>query len=435
MLDCGFLTLAPNDKPALLDPELGQRLSYAQLIARAQKYQADFSTQQKALVAISITHKPESIAAYLGALAAKQAVLLLPPEYSPAQAMALCQLYQARFWWHENGAEWALQHFAQHQTHINNELALLLSTSGSTGSAKMVRLSWQNVQHNIGAICNALALNGQSHSVLHLPLAYAFGLSILHTHLAVGSTLLLWRLGWLHADFWPQLSAAHCQWLAGVPHHYDMLARLGLARLNNPQLRHFIQAGGKLSASTLAQLQPQLTQQQAQFFIMYGQTEAAPRMSILPLHQYPDKSATVGQALAGGQFSIEAEQIIYHGANVMLGYAHAAADLSLGDVQQGRLATGDSGALDAQGFLTIHGRIGRQVKIFGVRVNLDEVEQHFQPLPVAALLHHEQLHIFCAEKLSPANFGLPATAVFFHERALPRLSSGKIDYQQLAASL
>jgi acyl-CoA synthetase (AMP-forming)/AMP-acid ligase II len=190
------------------------------------------------------------------------------------------------------------------------------------------------------------------------------------------------------------------------------------------------------------------------FFVMYGQTEAAPRMATLPHGRLPEKLGAVGPALAGGAFTIltelgtpapvgEVGRVIYQGPNVMLGYAESRRDLALGDVMGGRLETGDIGRLDPDGYLTLTGRAKRFAKLYGLRLNLEEVEARFGVVGEAAAVERGDKIILFTEtpqqiaplisdvaaeyKIQSANFSLRAVA------ALPRKSSGKIDYVALEA--
>lgn len=109
---------------------------------------------------------------------------------------------------------------------------------------------------------------------------------------------------------------------------------------------------------------------------MYGQTEATARMAVLPPERLADKLGSAGLALPGGRLEADDDgEILYHGPNVMMGYADTADDLSRGDDLGGVLRTGDLGRVDPDGFLHITGRLKRMAKIFGIRVNLDDVER------------------------------------------------------------
>ena len=268
---------------------------------------------------------------------------------------------------------------------IHPGLFLLLPTSGSTGGRKFVRLSYRNIAANTASIIASLDLTATALAFLHLPLSYSFGLSILHTQLATGGGVIATGLGMMERGFWDLARQAEATLFPGVPYHYEMLARLGLARLDLPKLNMFLQAGGKLSAGLTAPLGRDIAARGGAFYIMYGQTEAAPRMTCFAAHRHPDKIGSAGPAIPGGRITIEDGEIVYRGGNVMMGYAAQRSDLALGDTQQGVLHTGDLGALDSDGFLTITGRKQRFAKLYGLRIALDEIERLLRPMAQVAV--------------------------------------------------
>jgi len=175
---------------------------------------------------------------------------------------------------------------------------------------------------------------------------------------------------------------------------------------------------------------------------MYGQTEATARIAILPPEYLPDKAGSVGRALPGGKLRIEDGEIVYSGPNVMMGYAEGRADLSLGDVLGSTLHTGDLGRLDDDGLLYVTGRLKREAKLFGLRVNLDELESMVRVHGPAAIIGGvDRLSIYCEfdEELFPACRAELASKLRIHAHAfhfqrierIPTHASGKIDYSSL----
>jgi acyl-CoA synthetase (AMP-forming)/AMP-acid ligase II len=231
--------------------------------------------------------------------------------------------------------------------------------------------------------------------------------------------------------------------MAFVPYQYEMLRRLRFDPAKYPALRTLTQAGGRLRTDVVTEFAQRMATVGGKLYVMYGQTEAAPRMATLPPERLADKLGSVGQALPGGSFAIEDDEVVYRGPNVMMGYADTAADLAKGDEQGGVLRTGDLGRLDDEGFLFLTGRLKRMGKVFGVRINLDDVEKNF---PVAAVAGDDKLHVF-AEGLSDDDarglrtkisewLGTHFTGVIVRSvDALPLLPNGKIDYRALESSL
>jgi acyl-CoA synthetase (AMP-forming)/AMP-acid ligase II len=266
---------------------------------------------------------------------------------------------------------------------LHPDLRLLLSTSGSTGARKFVRLSDRNIVSNAGAIAGYLSLTETDRAPLALPLSYSFGLSVLNSHLAVGASLVLTEGPVMSEAFWQSFAKTGCTSFSGVPQTFALIARGGQLDRDYPQLRYVTQAGGKLSPEAVRDLAALGRKRGWDFFVMYGQTEAAPRMAYLPPDLAMSHPAAIGRAIPGGTITVEDEtgtvprgtegELVYEGPNVMMGYATETADLAR---PQGatRLRTGDLGYENEAGLLVITGRRSRFLKLSGKRVSLDEIE-------------------------------------------------------------
>ncbi|KAB8197852.1 AMP-binding protein [Nonomuraea phyllanthi] len=319
------------------------------------------------------------------------------------------------------------------------DLAVLLATSGSTGNPKLVRLSRQAVLANASAIATALSITPGELAPTSLPLHYSYGLSVLNSHLVAGAGVMLTEAGLLERSFWTHLDAHGCTSLAAVPYQYEMLRRLRYDRSEHPTLATLTQAGGRLGPELVTEFAAQADR----FFVMYGQTEATARIAVLPPDRLADKPGCAGLAVPGGRLEIDDGEIVYHGPNVMMGYAETAADLARGDDLGGVLRTGDLGRLDSEGFLHITGRLKRIAKIFGVRVNLDDVERLLRgSVPVAATSGDDRVTVW-AEGLDAAGCAGLARRLGAELRvhwsgfdvrgidSLPLLATGKVDYRAL----
>ena len=361
-----------------------------------------------------------AVARYLAALRLEKPVVLLDPDLDHS---ALIQRYTT--------------------DEVHPDLALLLTTSGSTGDPKLVRLSRSAVLANAGQVADSLGVTGDDVAITTLPLFYSYGLSVLHSHLLRGATVVLERTGMMQKDFWAAVGEHGVTSMAFVPYQYEMLRRLRFDPAKYPSVRTITQAGGRLRTELVTDFAGRMDAVGGRMFVMYGQTEAAPRMACLPVSSLPGKLGSVGRAMPGGAFAISDDEVVYRGPNVMMGYAHTAADLARGDDLAGVLRTGDLGRLDDEGYLFITGRIKRMGKVFGVRINLDDVEREF---PVAAVAGDDRLHVF-AEGLSADEaralrtkiaewLGTHFTGVDVRTiEALPLLANGKTDYRALEASL
>ena len=235
---------------------------------------------------------------------------------------------------------------------------------------------------------------------------------------------------------------------------YEMLERLRFERMDLPSLRYISQAGGKLPPERALRFADITSKKGIRFFIMYGQTEATARISYVPPEYVQTKYMTIGKAIPGGQLTLVDEhgsvivepnvpgELVYQGGNVMMGYAESAADLGLGDELNGRLATGDIGYYDDDRFVVISGRLKRFIKLFGNRVNLDEVEGflHLMKYDCACGGDDEKLVIAVTSPDLPQEIGRlvseryrfhPSVLSFRIVESIPRNESGKILYGQL----
>lgn len=269
---------------------------------------------------------------------------------------------------------------------LYEELGLLLTTSGSTGSPKLVRQSYTNIQSNAESIAEYLQLDEEERPITTLPMNYTYGLSIINSHILKGATILLTTSTIMAKDFWTFMKDNKATSFGGVPYTYEMLKRLRFFKMDLPDLKTFTQAGGKLAPELHKEFAEYAQAQGKHFIVMYGQTEATARMAYLPHEKALEKYGSMGVAIPGGKFTLidvngqaveEAEvvgELVYEGTNVTLGYAECGADLNKGDERNGRLETGDMAKYDEDGFFYIVGRKKRFLKLFGNRVNLDEID-------------------------------------------------------------
>jgi acyl-CoA synthetase (AMP-forming)/AMP-acid ligase II len=274
---------------------------------------------------------------------------------------------------------------------IDMNIALLLSTSGSTGESKQVLLSYQNIQANVDSICAYLPMQMADVTITTLPFNYSYGLSIINTHLAIGACIVMTQFSMMQREFWLLFEQAKVTNFGGVPHSYDMLIRLKFTSKALPNLRYFTQAGGKLAAKRVKHLAAYAAAEKKAFVVMYGQTEATARMSYAFQDKLLLKPDTIGQAIPGTRLHLvdnEGSQItsperqgelIFYGDNVMIGYASSITDLR-GRLALHNLHTGDLGYQDVDGDFFISGRIKRFIKLFGERISLDKVQTSLQQI-------------------------------------------------------
>lgn len=444
MVGLPFLDRADPASKCLWDDTSSHWISYGELKQQTADWQQRLACD-KSLVFLYARNDIPSVAALMGATAAEHAVALLDPNLPDAAKAALHERYSPEFIIDCGAAEPIIAN-DRNALGLHPNLCLLLSTSGSTGSPKFVRLTLENIVSNAGAIAQVLATNAMSVAAAHLPLHYSFGMSVLTSHLFAGGSIRLTNSGFMDRGFWAEMKAAGITQLQGVPFHFQMMEKLGYPRIDLPALKTLVQAGGHLDVSSRGKAHQFMEDRAGSFCVMYGQTEASPRMTTLPHSDFPLAPASVGPPLPGGALEIEEPdekgrgEVLYRGPNVMMGYAERREDLAKGDELHGLLRTHDLGFLDDGGRLTLTGRASRSGKVYGLRVNLDEVEKLASSVrPAAVIQCGEGLCIFHEGSesgdllaLLNARFTLPAAAYrFIQIEHLPRTERGKIDYRAL----
>ncbi len=337
---------------------------------------------------------------------------------------------------------------------------MLLSTSGTTGSPKLVRLSHANVLANARAIVDYLELTERDVAPTVLPMHYCYGLSVVHSHLLAGASLLLTEDSVVDASFWADVRRHGATSLAGVPYTFELLDRVGFADMELPQLRYLSQAGGRLAPEDVRRYARLGRERGWDLFVMYGQTEATARMAYLPPLLAETAPGTIGIPVAGGSFTIEplperplagpsdpeVGELVYHGPNVMLGYAESPADLALGRTVT-ELRTGDIGHQREDGLFEVVGRRSRVAKVFGLRLDLDHVEQVLAARGVVAAAADGDGRLVLAicsgaapvdtarvTRLVRDELGLPPSGLrLVTPTEMPRLPNGKTDYRAVRA--
>lgn len=287
-----------------------------------------------------------------------------------------------------NILDYSLVHLSyEEENNLHNDLGLLLPTSGSTGSPKLVKLSYKNIFFNANSISKYLSIDEKERPITSLPMHYSFGLSVINSHIIKGATILLTDNSLVEKDFWEFMKTYKATSFSGIPYSFEILKKLRFINMSLPYLNTITQAGGKLNDNLNLEFSEYCNRQGKRFFVMYGQTEASPRMSYLPYKDSISKLGSVGVAIPGGEFSLIDEtgdtidehekegELVYKGKNVSMGYSVLREDLAKGDENYGTLLTGDIAKRDIDGYYYIVGRKKRFIKLFGIRVNLDEIER------------------------------------------------------------
>lgn len=437
------------DRPCLRDG--GKALSYAETLALGRSLITGLD-RPRSLVILRCSLTAECVAAYVALLDAGHVPLLLEADLAGELVEHLAGLYcvdaivdpahgiDRR----EGGAA------------LHPDLALLLTTSGSTGSPKLVRFSRAGVLANAQAIAQSLALDAGERPLLHLPMSYSYGLSVIHSHLVTGGCIGLTRHGVMEPGYFDDLTAHEATSIAGVPFHYAALRRL-LGKIQTSTLRTLTQAGGRLDPKLVAFFAEWAELSGRRFVVMYGQTEAGPRITLLPPESARSAPEAIGLPLPGVTVHLLGEdgrpvadgepgEMVVESPGVMMGYAQGPDDLALGDVLGGRLATGDIALRGSDGLLRIVGRASRIVKVFGLRVNADEVEQRLAALGHQAVCFgaEDALRVLLESEADTAAvrqqlvelFSLPPRGIEVRLAAAPvaRAPSGKLAASTLEAA-
>ena len=460
-----------NEQIALIDASSATSISYQQLAVKVDEFvetlNADKNTTGKELVFIESRNSITSVICYLACLKANKTVYLLE-NLTEHMTVALINLYHPHILINAAGD---IQRHSNRYYPLHRDLMLLLSTSGSTGTPKFVKLSAMNIQSNAESIAEYLQLTASDIALAHLKLHYSYGLSILHSHLQVGACIVFTDYSVKDDGFWHDLQRYSATSFAGVPYTFETLLKTRFDFQHYPSLRYVTQAGGKLEPHLVKQYALQAMANGVDFIVMYGQTEAAPRISYLPPELASQFPGTIGHAIPHGELFIvdnqgetilthdEPGELAYRGANVMMGYAEQLADLAKNETPS-VLLTGDIACRTEHDLFYIVGRTKRFVKLFGLRINLDDVQSFvktYHPhsavtgsdsgIIVALEMHtdtgctNSSAHDMTCDKLAiqemlgalSASYALPRDSFEITIlESIPLLASGKYDLNMIA---
>ena len=341
----------------------------------------------------------------------------------------------------------------------NTNLALLLTTSGSTGSPKVVKISKNNLLSNTLAISKYLRLSSEDRHITTLPMNYTYGLSCINTFLFSGASIVINNHSILEKSFWELINKFRPTSISGVPYTYEIFNKIGIEKLLSTSIKVLTQAGGKLDRKLLIKYGDLCKKNSCLFYVMYGQTEATARMSYLPPEKLLEKIDSIGIPIPGGQFEIDKStsinsefetdkeygELVYMGENVSLGYAESFNQLNNKDDFKSVLHTGDIGYKDKDGFYYVVGRKNRFAKICGIRVSLKDIEDFLEFLDTNCLALSDDkklvVYIECdnlrtdkneIKKIIVEKTTLPPLSIEIKLiPEFPRKENGKINYQEL----
>lgn len=385
-----------NNTTAFIDTD-GNALSQKDLF----DFSALFFKQigKRTLIFILSENTFGSVAGYVASLETKVVPLLLNAATETELRAHLISVYKPEFLWvpermiaevdYEAVFHWqgySLLKTGFETPFLYEDLSLLLPTSGSTGSPKLVRHSYSNIEENAKNIGQVFDIKATDRSMAILPMYYTMGLSVITSYLYAGATVLLYNGSLTEAVFWKFLKEQKATVFTGVPYSFEILSKLRFLRMDLPDLKIISQGGGKLSPELFNDFAAYAEKNHKKFIATYGQTEGTARMAFLPAAYATTKIGSIGKAIPNGELllidangneildSDVSGEMVYRGKNVTLGYAVNLEDLEKGDERKGILNTGDIAIRDKDGFYYIVGRISRFLKLYGTRVGLDEME-------------------------------------------------------------
>ena len=377
-----------------------ENISYKNLLVESGKFAS--KVKNRSLIFILIDNDLESIVALIGSEISNSVIMLLPPNINHKALLKLVSLYSPDYIFVNKQVKLKIDNFESLYTYfsyellkikkffvkkIDEELLLLQTTSGSTGSPKNVKLSYNNIISNTQSIIIDLKISSNDISITTLPPSYVYGLSIINTHLKVGAKIILNKSSVIEKNFWKKLLSNKVNNFGGVPYIYEIILKIGLKDEFFKFLKYSTIAGGHLDNNLKLSLLDFYEKLGISLITMYGAAEATSRMSYLPTEYSRKKIGSIGKPISNGTFLLENEnkkiikkpncngELIYKGENVCLGYANSSEDLIKKDINNSVLRTGDIGYFDKDGFFYIVGKKSRYIKIAGNRISLDEIEK------------------------------------------------------------
>ena len=258
--------------------------------------------------------------------------------------------------------------------------ALLLFTSGSTGSPKGVRLSNKNLTESASAIVEFLDLSDRDIICKMVPDYHIYGISAINSHLLSGSTIVFSRYGVNLNKVIDDITKYGCTGFTGIPTLLSLLIEKKNFNKNSlPTMRYLIQSSGELKIDKQKKLVNSFSG--CDIFVVYGQTESCGPITFINLKEEIEKIGSVGRGLKNIKCKIVNEngdececgqigELVVSGSSIMKGYYTNKESVNVSE-----LYTGDLAYFDKDGYIYLTGRKNNIVKISGYRVNLKEIEE------------------------------------------------------------
>lgn len=454
-----------KDSIAILD-DSGCELSYGALAEMADAVKNVLAERE--LVFVLSSNKAGSLAGFLSLYDNKDVCLLLSSHIDRGLLDALFTTYHPSYMWMPNemveefgyeavytAYDFTLCKTGQKAPEMNPDLSMLMTTSGTTGSPKLVRHKYGNIESNAKNVAEVFDWTPGDRGIIDLPMQYTMGLNVILSHLYAGATVLLMEANLLSPLYWKFIKEQKGTNFTGVPYSYEILSKLRFQRMDLPFLNTMAEGGGKLSDAQFETFAKFAEEKGKRFFATFGTTETSARLAYLPPKDATTHIGSIGTAIPEGKLSLVDEngneittpdtegELRYDGPNVTMGYGTCVEDLLKGDEFCGTYYTGDIAKMDADGYFYIVGRKKRFLKLFGLRVSLDQSEKIIKEafnIECACTGDDNQMRIYITEdslkddvkKLIAEKTGLIAKSFEVNVISeIPRFESGKINYKVL----
>ena len=413
-----------NEKAIIINDE--NFCTYKKLIDQAYKFSKNL--KKKKLILVLMDNEIETIISMIGSDIAENVIMAVNSQINQIALNELVKDYKPDYIFFNKRNKIAVSDYSfkcdfenyrlisnniNYKNNFNNELCMLISTSGSTGSKKQVMLTKKNLISNTMSIIKDLGVNSEDICITTLPPSYVYGMSIINTHLFSGAKILLNKSSVIEKEFWNKIRKFNVTNFGGVPYTYELIHKYFLKKENFQKIRYITQAGGFLSDKIKLEIITFLGKFHKKFITMYGAAEGTARLSYLPWESALKKNGSIGIAISGGNLSIvdtkgteikkpyQVGELVYKGENVFLGYSNSYKDLNNKKKNKNKLKTGDTAYRDKEKFYYLKGKLTRYIKVFGNRVNLDEIENIISKIKIKSVCvqrNKDMIHIFLNKK-------------------------------------
>lgn len=423
---------------------------------------------ERELVFCLCENRVGALAGFLSLYDCKDVCLLLSAKIDKGLLDTLYETYKpSYFWMPESKAcetsyevvyrfkDYVLSKTGNKAPELHPELSMLMTTSGTTGSPKLVRHKYGNIESNAKNVAQVFGWTSEERGIIDLPMQYTMGLNVICSHLYAGATVLLIEANLMSPKYWSFIKEQKGSNFTGVPFSYEILNRLRFGRMDLPYLTTMAEGGGKLSDTLFKTFADMMAEKGKRFIATFGTTETSARLAFLPPEQATTHIGSIGKAIQEGKLILVDEngkeiteagvdgELRYEGPNVTMGYGTCVEDLMKGDEFCGVYETGDIARKDEDGFYYIVGRKKRFLKLFGLRVSLDQSEKIIKDtlgIECACTGDDNQMLIYITQEgmkeevknLISEKTGLMAKSFEVREiESIPRFESGKINYKEL----